>query len=134
MKKVLSLLLVLLLVFSVSACGVADLDTDSDTGNWYDAIYKDKFSDDINVAIASAQADLAFELQQIEELDSEIAALFKEVKDGDQSKLVKDVMSAYSDYYEFVVNVSGSFKSYSADKETLKKNLASLLRDLSYEL
>ena len=74
------------------------------------------------------------DLQRIEFLDQEITELFKKVKDGKHSELVKDVMSAYSDYYEFVVNVSGSFNSYSAEKETLKKELASALKDLSYEL
>ena len=111
-----------------------DLVADKIYTNWYDAIYNDKFYEDINIAIASAQSDMELELNNIEELDSEISELFKKVKDGEQAQMVKDIMSAYSDYYEFVVNVSGSFKSYSADKETLKKNLASLLRDLSYEL
>ena len=43
-------------------------------------------------------------------------------------------MSAYSDYYEFVVNVSGSFETYRRDKETYKKALASALKKLSLEL
>lgn len=47
---------------------------------------------------------------------------------------IKAVMTAYSDYYEFVVNVSGSYKSYSANKEPLKKALASALKYLSLEL
>jgi hypothetical protein len=81
-----------------------------------------------------AQRDNAENIEKIETLDAEITALFKLVKDTEQGDLVKDIMSAYSDYYEFVINVSGSFKSYSADKETLKKELASLLRDLSYEI
>ncbi len=102
--------------------------------NWYDAIYKDKFSENIDLAIASAMVDNEKNIDKIEALDEEIANLFKKVKDSEQGNLVKEVMSAYSDYYEFVINVSGSFKSYSADKETLKKELASLLRDLSYEI
>jgi len=103
--------------------------------NWYDAIYKDKFNDDINLAIVSARIDHKDDLDKIETLDEEITKLFKKVKNDEKiGDLIKDVMSAYSDYYEFVVNVSGSFKSYSADKETLKKELASLLKDLSYEL
>ncbi len=102
--------------------------------NWYDAIYKDKFGENIDLAIASAMVDNKENVDRIKELDGQIAELFKKTKDLEQGKLVKEVMSAYSDYYEFVINVSGSFKSYSADKETLKKELASLLRDLSYEL
>ena len=103
--------------------------------NWYDAIYNDEFGEDINVAIAYAQVDHKEDLEKIELLEDEITELFKELKDDkNNGHLIKDVMSAYSDYYEFVVNVSGSFNSYSADKETLKKELASTLKDLSYEL
>ena len=47
---------------------------------------------------------------------------------------IKNVMSVYLDYYEFVVNVSGSFESFSASKETLKKELASALKDLQLEM
>ena len=73
-------------------------------------------------------------LNIIELNETEIQSLYKEVRESDLSVEVKAVMSAYSDYYEFVVNVSGSFKSYSADKETLKKELASALKDLALEL
>lgn len=158
-KKFLALLLALFVVLSVSACGDDAAETSSPTNNladfhakvsecqelldtvaddiysnWYDAIYKDKFNEDINTAILMAQLDNAENIEQIEALDASIATLFKLVKDTEHGDLVKDIMSAYSDYYEFVINVSGSFKSYSADKETLKKELASLLRDLSYEI
>lgn len=101
--------------------------------NWYDAIYNDEFGESIDLAIAYAFNDNKEEVDRIKELDAEIADAFKDVKDGERSELVKDIMSAYSDYYEFVINVSGSFNSYSADKETLKKELAGLLRELSYE-
>ncbi len=112
------------------------LDTVADAiyRNWYDAIYKDKFGESIDLAIAMAQIEHSDDIEKIEALDAEIAALFKTVKASEQASLIKEIMSAYSDYYEFVINVSGSFNSYSADKETLKKELASLLRDLSYEL
>ena len=102
--------------------------------NWHAAIYEDEFGSDINLAILSAQIEHDEDIQRIEFLDQEITDLFKKVKDGKHSELVKDVMSAYSDYYEFVINVSGSFNSYSDQKETLKKELASTLKDLSYEL
>ena len=101
---------------------------------WYDAIYKDKYNGDINTAILYAQLDNSENLAKIETNESEIQSLYKEVRDSDFSVEVKAVMSAYSDYYEFVVNVSGSFKSYSADKEILKKELASAWKDLSLEI
>ena len=47
---------------------------------------------------------------------------------------VKEVMQAYNEYYEFVINVSGSFNSYSANKETLKKALSSALKNLEMEI
>lgn len=160
MKKALSLLLLITLIISMCACSqipVSDnnskntklsdfyskvsesqalLDDVADDiyNNWHGAVYDDEFDGDIDTAILVAQMNHAEDLEKIETLDAEIAELFKSVKDGNCSDLVKNIMSAYSDYYEFVVNVSGSFDSYSANLETLKKELASLLRDLSYEL
>lgn len=162
MKKVLAMVLVLALSLSFAGCGkdsgssggggssskklqtfydkvsesqaLLDQVADAIYDNWYDAIYNDEFGESIDLAIAYAFSDNKEEVDKIKALDAEITEAFKSVKDGSQSDLVKDIMSAYSDYYEFVINVSGSFKSYSADKETLKKELASLLKDLSYEL
>lgn len=161
MKKLLALLLCIVMVFSLAACGgtgggsekddseeqlqefydcvkesqeLLDAVADDIYSNWYDCIYKDKFLESIDYAIACALSDHEEDIERIEELDAEIADAFKEVKDGESAELVKDVMSAYSDYYEFVVNVSGSFETFKTNKETLKKELASLLRDLSYEL
>lgn len=151
MKKALSVVLILVMLLSFGGCGeseklqlfydkvsecqtLLDKVADSIYSNWYDAIYEDEFGEDIDVAIAYAFVENEEEVNKIEALDAEISDLFKEVKDSSQAPIVKDVMSAYSDYYEFVINVSGSFNTYSADKETLKKELASLLKDLSYEL
>lgn len=111
-----------------------DIVADDIYSYWYDAIYEDKYNGDINKAILYAQLDNSENLAKIEANESEIQSLYKEVRDSDFSVEVKAVMSAYSNYYEFVVNVSGSFKSYSADKETLKKELASALKDLALEI
>ncbi len=151
MKKLISMIICVVFCLQMVGCGtnqtvselyekvsesqkLLDAVADDIYSYWYDAIYEDEYSGSIDLAIAYAQVENEENLEKIEALDAEIAALFKEAKDSKQGELVKEVMSAYSDYYEFVVNVSGSFKSYSADKETLKKELASLLRDLSYEL
>ena len=101
---------------------------------WYDAIYKDYYQGNINIAIASARVDNSDNLTTIEDNDAIIKALYKEVKDSDLSAEIKAVMSSYSDYYEFVVNVSGSFNSYKDGKETYKKALASDLKKLSLEM
>ncbi len=111
-----------------------DIVADDIYSYWYDAIYEDKYNGDINKAILYAQLDNSENLAKIEANESEIQSLYKEVRDSDFSVEVKAVMSAYSDYYEFVVNVSGSFKTYSANKETLKKELASALKNLALEI
>ena len=151
MKKLLALGLCIILCVGMTACGaksnlqdfydtvsevqgLLDIVADDIYTNWHDAIYEDEFDGDINTAILMAQIENSENLSQIDELDKGIADVFKKVKDGKEGDLAKEIMSAYSDYYEFVVNVSGSFKTFSAKKETLKKELASLLKDLSYEL
>ncbi|MBQ3221647.1 MAG: hypothetical protein IJB34_06780 [Clostridia bacterium] len=101
---------------------------------WYDAIYKDEYYGSIDLAIAYAQDHNKENLAKIEENEPIIQSLYKEVRDTNLSVEIKAVMSAYSDYYEFVVNVSGSFNSYSASKESLKKELASALKDLALEI
>lgn len=154
MKKIVCLCLVCCLIFSLTGClfnrtnnlelfyeklsesqELLDMVGDDIYTNWHDAIYEDEFNEDIDLAIVSAQIDHEEDLNKIEVLDGEITNLYKKLKSNKKhGALIRDVMSAYSDYYEFVVHVSGSFNSYSADKETLKKELASLLKDLSYEI
>lgn len=101
---------------------------------WYDAIYKDKYSGNINTAIYMARINNSDNLSTIELNEPEMQSLYKKVRDSKLSSEIKSVMTAYSDYYEFVVNVSGSFNSYSASKETLKKELSSALKELSLEI
>ena len=102
--------------------------------NWYNAIYKDKYGGSIDLAIYYAQIDNSVNLSTIEANEPIIQSWYKEVRDSDLSTEIKAVMSAYSDYYEFVVNVSGSFNTFSASKETLKKELASALKELALEM
>ena len=101
---------------------------------WYDCIYEDKYLDNINYAIACAKNDNKDNLDTIEANTEKIKTLYKGVKDGKLSAEIKAVMQAYNDYYTLVVEISGSFNSYSASKETCKKELASALDDLSFEL
>lgn len=84
------------------------------------------------MAIAFAFDNNSENVSKINEKD--IQSLYKEVRNSELSTEVKAVMSAYSDYYELVVNVSGSFKSYSENLEKYKKALASALKKLALEI
>ena len=154
MKKVLALIMALFTVISLtlfSGCNdnkkveefynlvcesqqALDAVADDIYDNWHGAIYDNDFSGNINIAIYRAQLDNEENLTLIDENDVKIQDLYKEVKDSKYSSEIKDVMHAYSDYYEFVVNVSGSFNTYKAQKEELKKELASSLKNLQFEL
>ena len=101
---------------------------------WYDCIYNDKYLDNITYAVACAKTANKTNLDTIEENTKTIKSLYKEIKDGKLAEEAKAVMQAYNDYYTLVVEVSGSFNSYAASKETCKKELASALDDLSFEL
>ena len=102
--------------------------------NWHDAIYNKKFGGDINKAVYYAQLDNQSNFSAVETNEPVIHDLYKEIKDSELSTEIKEVMVAYSDYYEFVVNVSGSYESFSANKENLKKDLASALKHLEMEM
>ncbi len=154
MKKVSAVFLVLVMLLVLAGCSAGagerqnefyekvsesqrllDSVADSIYNNWHAAVYNDEFDSDITVAVASALAEHERDIERIKTLDGEITELFTSVKsDKDNGALIKRIMAAYNDYYEFVVNVSGSFESYSANKEPLKKELASLLKELSYSL
>lgn len=101
---------------------------------WYDAIYEDKYGGNITLAVYYAKQANAENLEAVETNEANIRELYKEVRDSELSTKIKAVMSAYTDYYEFVVNVSGSFQTYKNGKETYKKALASALKDLALEL
>ena len=118
----------------VQSQGCLDDVADDIYSYWYDAIYDDLYDGDISLAVYYAKKHNSENLSVIEANEPKIKSLYKEIRDSVLSDQIKAVMSAYTDYYELVVNVSGSFKSYSADKETLKKNLASALKDLALEI
>ncbi len=102
--------------------------------NWYDAIYNDKFYGSIDIAIVSAENDHEDDVKFLKENDAKIEQSYKSVRDSKYAENVKSVMDAYSTYYEFVVNVSGSFTTFQSNKETYKKQLASELKKLHFEI
>lgn len=111
-----------------------DIVADDIYSYWYDCIYNDKYNENINLAILYAQMDNEENITKIKENNDKIKELYSKVKDGELKSETKAVMQAYNDYYSFVMEVSGSFNSFSANKETLKKELSSALRDLEFEL
>ena len=111
-----------------------DIVADDIYSYWYDCIYEDKYLENISYAVASAKSANKANLDTIEENTTKIKDLYKQIKEGKLSSEAKAVMQAYNDYYTLVVEVSGSFNSYSASKETCKKELASALDDFSFEL
>lgn len=100
----------------------------------YDCIYEDKYLENVSYAVACAQSDNEANLNTIEENTTKIKDLYKQIKEGELSSDSKAAMQAYNDYYTLVIEVSGSFNSYAANKETCKKELASALDDFSFEL
>lgn len=154
MKKIVSFALALIMLlgaFVLSSCSntkkeeefynlvdetkdLLDIVADDIYSYWYDCIYEDKYRENISYAVACAKSDNEENINTIEENTSKIKDLYKEIKEGKLSSEAKDVMQAYNDYYTLVVEVSGSFQSYSASKETCKKELASALDDFSFAL
>ncbi len=100
---------------------------------WYDFVYEEEY-DSVDDAILAAMLINSDNIDVIEANNEEIKELYKKVKDGKLESEVKDVMGAYNDYYAFVMEVSGSFNSFSESKEKLKKELSSALKDLEVEL
>ncbi len=151
MKKILSFMLVLLLLMATfTGCGsfkkeeefynlvsetqeLLDEYADDIYSCWYDYVYEDEYSS-VDSALLSAMMMNSDNIDIIESNNETIKELYSKVKDGDLKAEMKAVMQAYNDYYAFVMEVSGSFQSFSADKETLKKELASALKDLDFEL
>ena len=152
MKKTLSFILVFVLIITtLTSCGgtkkeaefhklvvetqeLLDIVADDIYSYWYNCIYKDMYLESIDYAIACALSDNQENIEKIEANNKKIKTLYKDVKDGKLEDEVKEVMQAYNDYYAFVMEVSGSFNSFSANKETLKKELSSALKNLEFEL
>ena len=152
MKKILSIVsIVLLLCMFLTSCGsstkqeeefyelvsetqeLLDEYADDIYSCWYDYVYEEKYSDP-NDAIMAATAMNSGNINSIVDNNETIKELYKKVKDGNLKSEIKDVMQAYNDYYSFVMEVSGTYDSFSAGKEPLKKELSGALKNLEFEL
>ena len=101
---------------------------------WRNAIYNGAYDNDINKAVSAAFSDNTSNLKVIAENEPEIKTVYKEIRNSKYEEEIKDVMTAYTNYYELVVNVSGSFADFSANAQTLKKELGSSLKRLALEI
>lgn len=151
MKKIISVLLIVCcLVPTITSCSsekkesefydlvsatqeLLDIVADDIYSCWYDYIYEDEYSS-VDSALRYAMIINYDNIETIKSNNEEIMSLYKEIKEGKLSAEVKDVMQAYNKYYSFVIEVSGSFKTYSANKETIKKELSTALKNLLFEL
>ena len=154
MKKVLTMLLVTItIVINAVACGggsskniekfhdlivesqeLLDIVADDIYDNWHGAIYDDEYGGDIDMAILYALGDNSENIEVIKANNDKIKDLYKKAKGSDLELEVKDVMHAYNDYYALVIEVSGSFATFKESKETLKKELASAIKNLEMEM
>lgn len=101
---------------------------------WYSSIYEDAYENDIDVAINAALADNSELISSINESDAFIVSLYKEIRDSELSAEIKAVMSVYLDYYDFAINVSGSFKDYKEKIDPLQKEFDDALKALFLEM
>jgi len=96
---------------------------------WYDAIWYDMYNDDIDYAIDCALADTKSEQRtaethrkQLDSLYDKLRRVPKGLEDDreiqDICDAVKNMYSAYTKYYDFAMEPSGSYNSYTADKST----------------
>lgn len=99
---------------------------------WYGAVFSQFGS--VSSVVSNVHKKNKDDFEKAEQLDKEIQSLFITVKNGPAAAQVRDVMTAYTDYYELVINISGTFASYSKNKEDYKKALANALKFLSYEV
>ena len=100
---------------------------------WYNYVYENEYSS-VDDALLDAILMNSDNISNIKAKNEEITELYKNVRDGAQKDEVKAVMQAYNEYYSFVMEPSGSFTTYSANKEPLKKALSTALKNLSSEL
>ncbi len=113
--------------------GLLDKVADDIYNNWYDCIYKDDFNGDIDKAIDAAYDDNADRVETIIANTEEINSLYKEIKDTEMEYEAKELMRAYNDYYTLIIEVSGSFNTFSAAKEPASQALDTALRNFYTE-
>lgn len=168
MKKYITILLVLLLCFSLSGCAflkqimtgeVASKENTKAFYNkvieskeildnvatdvcaaWKDATYDYKLSTkDVNDAIEKAKNEHSENIAKVNEFDKEIRNLFEkakpEMKDFSSETVLKQVMTAYSEYMDDIINANealnpSGYIGVSSSKSSLDRALQNLFVEL----
>jgi hypothetical protein len=112
---------------SLSLTAGSNLEDIADTVQqyWYDAIWKDYYSGDINIAIARALSAKSSAISTASTYDSQMKSLYNQLRhipEGleddytikELNKAIKDLYNIYTDYYDFATDPSGSYNSFSA--------------------
>ncbi len=129
---------------SLSLTAGSNLEDIADTiqSYWYDAIWKDYYSGDIDIAISRALSAKSSAISTAENYDSQMRALYNKLRyipDGlendseieDLCDAVKNLYNVYTDYYSFATDPSGSYNSFSSSNGTKTDNYVSAYRALS---
>lgn len=109
--------------YSVTAGANLEDIADTVQSYWYDAIWKDKYNDDINTAILYAMIDKSEEIKTAETQKAHMDDLYSRLKklpdgvDNDDLKdvrdAVKDLYNIYTDFYSLATDPSGNYNSFS---------------------
>lgn len=112
---------------SLSLTAGSNLEDIADTVQqyWYDAIWKDYYSGDIDIAIARALSAKSSAISTASTYDSQMKSLYNQLRyipEGleddyviqELNQAVKNLYNVYTDYYDFATDPSGSYNSFSA--------------------
>lgn len=101
---------------------------------WYNAIFKGEYDGNTSLAVADGLYSNPENFITLDKNEQIIKTLYQEMRDTDFTAEVKAVVYAYYDYYDCIVNVSGSFNNFSTVKNTLQKKLERCLKNLFLEI
>lgn len=111
---------------------------DSTYDGWHNAIYESGL--DISLGVALAQALVSDEISDVKRIDEALSDLYRNIKsdenrNDDQYRFdaFEECYDSFQEYYEFVINVSGSFETYSDNKESIKKSYRKTVNNFEKE-
>lgn len=130
---------------ALSLTAGSNLEDISDTVQryWHEHIYDDKHGSSIDSAILYALIDKSEEINQAEEYDGQMKALYSKIKnvpnglaeeDADEIEelrdAAKDLYNIYTDFYSLATDPSGSYNTYSEDNNDTTDEFLSCYRAL----